>query len=73
MRFCSLASGSSGNCLYVETEHTRVVVDAGFSGKQIEQMLRKVGVDPKTLDYIFVTHEHLDHAKGVGEIGRAHV
>ena len=70
MRFCSLASGSSGNCLYVETEHTRVLVDAGFSGKQIEQMLRKVGVDPKTLDYIFVTHEHLDHAKGVGVLAR---
>lgn len=70
MRFCSLASGSSGNCLYVETERTRVLIDAGFSGKQIEQMLRNIGVDPKTLNYIFVTHEHLDHVKGVGVMAR---
>lgn len=70
MRFCSLASGSSGNCLYVETDRTRVLVDAGFSGKQIEQMLGKIGVDPKTLNYIFVTHEHLDHVKGVGVMAR---
>ena len=70
LNFCSLASGSSGNCLFVETERTRILIDAGYSGKQIEQLLHSIHVDPKTIDYIFVTHEHLDHVKGVGVLSR---
>lgn len=54
----------------METENTRFLVDAGFSGKQIEQQLRLIDVDPKTIDYILVTHEHLDHIKGVGIFAR---
>lgn len=70
MRFSSLGSGSSGNCLFVETKHTRFLIDAGFSGKQIEMQLRAIDVDPKTIDYILVTHEHQDHIKGVGIFAR---
>ncbi|NMB10260.1 MAG: MBL fold metallo-hydrolase [Tissierellia bacterium] len=70
MKFCSLSSGSSGNCVYMETENTRVLIDAGFSGKKVEELLKNIDVDPKTLDGILVTHEHTDHIKGVGILSR---
>jgi len=70
LKFCSLSSGSSGNCQYIETEKTRLIVDAGLSGRQIEFFLKSIGVDPRTLDGILVTHEHMDHIKGVGILSR---
>lgn len=70
IRFCSLSSGSSGNCQYIETENTRILIDAGFSGKKIEGLLRSIGGDPSKLDAILVTHEHIDHSKGVGVLSR---
>lgn len=70
MRLCSISSGSSGNCVYLESEHTRVLIDAGTSGRQIEVLLKSMGVDPRTLDGIFVTHEHGDHIHGVGVLSR---
>jgi len=65
-----LASGSAGNSTYVEAAGTRVLVDAGLSGRQIEQRLGAVGVDPETLNGLVVSHEHGDHVKGVGVIAR---
>ncbi|MDD7363491.1 MAG: MBL fold metallo-hydrolase [Peptoniphilus sp.] len=70
MKFCALASGSTGNCQYIETNEKRILVDAGLSGKAIERNLAEIGVDPSTLDAIFVTHEHNDHVKGVGILAR---
>lgn len=70
MRFCSLASGSSGNCQYIETREKRVLVDAGLSGVKIEKALESIGIAPESLDAIFVTHEHNDHSKGVGVLAR---
>ncbi|MET3617825.1 phosphoribosyl 1,2-cyclic phosphodiesterase [Peptoniphilus olsenii] len=70
MKFSSLASGSSGNCQYIEYKNTRILIDAGLSGKKIEQNLKEIGVDPKTIDAIFVTHEHIDHVKSVGVLSR---
>lgn len=70
VKFCSLSSGSSGNCQYIETESTRLIIDAGFSGKRIEQLLKEIDVDPRSLDGILVTHEHIDHSKGVGVLSR---
>ncbi|MGM0396119.1 MAG: MBL fold metallo-hydrolase [Bacillota bacterium] len=70
VRVCSLSSGSSGNCQYIETENTRIIIDAGFSGKRIEQLLSEIKVDPSSLDGILVTHEHIDHSKGVGVLSR---
>lgn len=70
IRFCSLSSGSSGNCQYIETETTRLIIDAGFSGKRIEQLLKEIDVDPRTIDGILVTHEHIDHSMGVGILSR---
>lgn len=72
MRFCSLASGSSGNSIYIESEQNRVLVDAGLSGKAIEERLSAINVDPKELTGIFVSHEHVDHIKGVGVLSRKH-
>lgn len=70
IKFCSLSSGSSGNCQYIETDNSKILIDAGFSGKRIEELLRSIGVCPTTLDAIFVTHEHTDHIKGVGVLSR---
>lgn len=70
MKFSILASGSTGNALYIETDQIRLLVDAGLSGKQIEKHLRSIGVDPQSLSAILVTHEHIDHVKGVGVLAR---
>ncbi|HAE91461.1 MBL fold metallo-hydrolase [Tissierella praeacuta] len=70
VKFCSLSSGSSGNCQYIETEKSKILIDAGFSGKRLEQLLLSIGVNPKDIDGIVVTHEHIDHVKGVGVFSR---
>ena len=70
MRFCVLASGSKGNSTYVETGSTRILIDAGLSGKEIERRLAVVQVDPASLSAIIVTHEHHDHICGVGVLSR---
>mgnify|MGYP001179646865 CR=1 FL=1 len=70
IKFCSLSSGSSGNCQYIETDRVRVLVDAGFSGKRIENLLSSIGVCPSTIDCMFITHEHRDHIKGAGVLSR---
>lgn len=69
-RFCSLSSGSSGNCQFVEAGSTRILVDSGFSGKRIEGLLREIDVEASTIDYILLTHEHTDHIKGAGVLSR---
>ena len=70
IKFCSLSSGSSGNCQYIETSNTKILIDGGFSGKRIEVLLSSIGVSPTELDGIFVTHEHIDHVRGVGVLSR---
>ncbi len=70
MKFCSLFSGSSGNCQYIKTENTTILVDAGLSGKKIQQEIVNIGEDPKKVDAIFITHEHIDHIQGAGIMSR---
>ena len=65
VRFTILGSGSSGNCAYIETESSRVLVDAGFSPRQIRQRLAMIGRTPENLSAIFITHEHADHISGL--------
>lgn len=60
-----LGSGSAGNCAYVETGETRLLVDAGFSPRQIRQRLASIGRAPENLSGILITHEHSDHVQGV--------
>lgn len=65
VQFTILGSGSSGNCAYVETESSRVLVDAGFSPRQIRQRLASIGRTPENLSAILITHEHADHVSGL--------
>src|SRR5258707_14605054 len=60
-----LGSGSSGNCAYVETDETRILIDAGFSLRQIRQRLATIGRAPENLTGILITHEHSDHIQGL--------
>jgi phosphoribosyl 1,2-cyclic phosphodiesterase len=60
-----LGSGSAGNCAYLETAETRLLIDAGFSGRQIRQRLATIGRAPESLHGILITHEHSDHIAGL--------
>ena len=70
MRLCSIASGSSGNCIYVGSDDTHIIVDAGISGKRIEDGLNSLGLKTEEMDGILITHEHSDHVGGLGVIAR---
>lgn len=63
--FTILGSGSGGNCAYLETDETRLLIDAGFSGRQIRQRLAGIGRTPESLHGILITHEHSDHVQGL--------
>jgi len=70
LRVCLLASGSKGNAVYIESEKTRILVDVGLSAREIERRLGEIDVPAESLDAILVTHEHLDHVRGVGPLAR---
>lgn len=70
MRMCSIASGSSGNCIYVGSDTTHLLVDVGISGKRTESGLESLGICGKDLDGILITHEHMDHISGLGVLAR---
>ncbi len=70
MNLCSIASGSSGNCIYVGNDNTGILVDAGISKKRIVDGLTSIDVNPETLSGIFITHEHSDHISGLGVFTR---
>jgi len=65
VQFTILGSGSSGNCAYLETDQTRLLIDAGLSGRQIRQRLLGLGRTPENLTGILITHEHSDHIQGL--------
>lgn len=65
VHFTILGSGSGGNCAYLETPNTRILVDAGFSGRQIRKRLESIGRAPEGLNGILITHEHSDHISGL--------
>ena len=70
MRLCSIASGSSGNCIYIGTDATHLLVDTGISGKRIEQGLKELELALGDIDGILITHEHADHISGLGVVAR---
>ncbi len=70
MRMCSIASGSSGNCIYIGTDATHLLVDVGISCKRTLEGLHQLGLTGKELDGILITHEHSDHISGLGVICR---
>jgi phosphoribosyl 1,2-cyclic phosphodiesterase len=70
IRFCSLYSGSSGNAVFIGTGKTKLLIDAGLSGKRIIEALRSIGENPAELSAVLVSHEHSDHIKGAGILSR---
>ena len=72
MRFASLGSGSSGNCMVIEQASTRLLLDCGFSVKETNARLARLDLLPEDLTGILVTHEHDDHAKGAFKLAEKH-
>ena len=68
--FCSLYSGSSGNSLFVESENTKLLIDAGVSSKKIEEALINLDINPSSINGILITHEHTDHVQGLGTFAK---
>lgn len=71
MEFCSIASGSSGNSIYIGSDDTRLLVDAGISKKRIVEGLGSFGQSLDNIDAVLITHEHIDHIKSLGVLIRA--
>lgn len=72
LRLTVLGSGSSGNSVVVESGSARLLIDAGFSCRQLELRLAEVGVDPDSFQGLVLTHEHGDHARGADRFCRRH-
>lgn len=72
MKLMSIASGSSGNCIFVGTDNTSLLVDVGISKKRIVDGLSTIDRKLDDIDGIFITHEHIDHVKSLGVIARKH-
>lgn len=70
IKFQSFLSGSSGNCTYVTNDETHLLVDCGATGKYIVQCLERLGIAPKQIHALLITHEHRDHIAGVGVLAR---
>ncbi|MDX8430335.1 MAG: MBL fold metallo-hydrolase [Candidatus Algichlamydia australiensis] len=67
-RFCPLASGSKGNLLFFESDDAKILIDCGLSGRQTVKLLAEIGVDLSEIDAILITHEHIDHIRGIERI-----
>lgn len=70
LELCSIASGSSGNCICVGSDNDHILIDAGISGKKIEKGLESMDLKACELEGILVTHEHIDHVAGIGVMAR---
>ena len=70
LELCSIASGSSGNCICVGSDNTHLLVDAGISGKRMEQGLNQMELKTSEMQGILITHEHIDHIAGLGVLAR---
>lgn len=70
LELCAIASGSSGNCICVGSDNTHVLIDAGVSGKRIENGLNEIELKTSEMQGILITHEHIDHIAGLGVLAR---
>ena len=70
INFCPIASGSSGNSVYISVDETKMLIDAGLSGIRIQKSLQALNIEANTLDAIFITHEHSDHTQGACILSR---
>ena len=69
-RFSPLASGSKGNLLFFESDQAKILIDCGLSGKKTLELLNEIGVDINEIDAILITHEHIDHIRGIERISK---
>ena len=72
VKVCVLGTGSAGNSTLVEAGGTRVLIDAGFSGRDLEGRLARIGLLPEAIHAIVITHDHGDHTRGAGVFSRRH-
>lgn len=72
MKISVLASGSKGNCTYVETKNTKILIDLGMSSLYIEKSLKSLGINPDQINGIFITHTHIDHISGLRVFVKKH-
>jgi phosphoribosyl 1,2-cyclic phosphodiesterase len=70
LRVCLLGSGSKGNAVYLESRESRVLIDAGFSCRELQRRMGEIGAEGEQLDGLLVTHEHSDHCRGIGPLAR---
>ncbi len=78
IRVCTLASGSKGNCIFVEGRpagggpagSTKILVDAGLSLRETKARLKAVGVQPEEISAVIISHDHRDHVQGLGPLAR---
>ncbi|MBW1862500.1 MAG: MBL fold metallo-hydrolase [Deltaproteobacteria bacterium] len=70
MRFSVLASGSGGNACYVETAHSKILIDAGLTARELSRRLDLIRVKAEDLEALLITHEHTDHIRGAGPLAR---
>lgn len=73
MKVCVLASGSTGNAIYIESRQARLLIDAGLSGAELTRRLAQIGRTLDELDGVIITHEHIDHIKGVRAVARCRI
>ena len=67
MKVCCLASGSKGNLTYVETDNLKILIDCGLTIKETEKRLNQIEVRPEDINLILITHEHIDHIRGLAK------
>lgn len=72
LRACVLGSGSAGNAVIVESAGRRILIDAGFSCRELEKRMRAVGVEPSSIQALLITHEHIDHNRGAARLAKRH-
>ena len=70
LNFCSLYSGSSGNCLFIKSNKAKILVDCGTSLKKVQEGLQNIGEKIEEIDAIIVTHEHIDHVQSLGNASK---
>ena len=70
LNFCSIFSGSSGNCLFINSSHTKLLIDSGVSCKKVCEGLESIGTSIEDIDAILVTHEHSDHVQSIGTVSK---
>jgi len=71
--FCSLYSGSTGNCLFVESDKTKILIDVGVSAKKIVDALTSINISIENIDAILISHEHIDHTKSLHTIANKYL